>query len=100
MNNLRYKLPFKYDHAVAIIAYLNFHLIFKYLNLINFLLRKDIWGINANHNTQLRSSCIGYSNVGGICTDKSYSIIEDMAFNSIGVRIYFIYFKVLIKLIN
>ena len=42
----------------------------------------DIWTSSAGSSSQ-RSSIVGFSNIGGICSQNQYSIVEYLGFNEI-----------------
>jgi hypothetical protein len=50
-----------------------------------FFYSNDLWSSDLTSSPQMRSGLIGYSFLSAICTAYSVSIIEDHAFNSIGV---------------
>ena len=52
--------------------------------MINMFYSNDLWSSDFTY-PQIRSGLIGYSFLSAICTAYSVSIIEDHAFNSIGV---------------
>ena len=48
-----------------------------------FLLRLDVWDNYAQSQSDTRSGVIGVANIGGICTNLKYSIVEYAGLNSI-----------------
>jgi hypothetical protein len=48
-----------------------------------FIFSMDIWDSDLNKNNDTREGVIGFSYVGGICGNNTYSIVEDMGFFNI-----------------
>ena len=84
MNRVSASLPFVYDHAVAIIPPMYSKSNFSLRKGFNFFLyRLDIWDNDITKSNDSRSSIIGFSSIGGICSSNQYSIIEFGGLNSI-----------------
>jgi hypothetical protein len=52
-----------------------------------FILSKDLWNTGTGPQ-ETRSSLVGYSITGGICTTNRYSIIEFSGFQAMGVSFF------------